>query len=80
MRQNLVCVLNMSKPHLQVWINQQPHELPAGATLLDAVNHIQLQPPFAAAVNMQFVPRTHYGAHVLHDQDHIELISPITGG
>ena len=70
----------MSKPNLQVWINQQPHALPQGATLADAVKLIPLQPPFAAAVNLQFVPRTQYSAHVLQDQDHIELISPITGG
>ena len=70
----------MPNSHLQVWINQQPHELPTGATLADAVSLIQLQPPFAAAVNLQFVPRTQYASRVLQDQDHIELISPITGG
>ena len=70
----------MSNSHLQVWINQQAHTLPLGATLADAVNHIQLQPPFAAAVNMQFVPRSQYASHTLQDQDRIELISPITGG
>ena len=70
----------MPNPSLQVWINQQPHALPKGATLADAVNLIQLPPPFAAAVNMQFVPRTQYAERVLQDQDRIELISPITGG
>lgn len=70
----------MSNSSLHVWINQQPHTLPAGACLADAVNLIRLQPPFAAAVNLQFVPRSQYASHLLQDQDRIELISPITGG
>jgi sulfur carrier protein len=39
-----------------------------------------IQPPFAAAVNLQFVPRGQYAQHALRDHDKIELISPITGG
>ena len=65
---------------IQVWINHEAHSLPLGAVLRDAVQAAQIQPPFAAAVNMQFVPRAHYDAHRLQDQDRIELISPITGG
>ena len=66
--------------HIQVWINQVAHTLPAPSVLADAVEMMGLQPPFAAAVNMQFVPRTQYRTHALRDQDHIELISPITCG
>ncbi len=65
---------------VQVWINQAPHTLTAPATLAHAVMHIGIQPPFAAAVNLQFVPRSRYGEHVLNDGDRIELIAPITGG
>ena len=60
---------------IQVWINQTAYP-----TLADAVAAAQVQPPFAAAVNLQFVPRHRYADHALHDQDRIELISPITGG
>jgi sulfur carrier protein len=65
---------------IQVLINQAPHELPANATLAEAVQSVGISPPFAAAVNLQFVPKTQYASHVLHANDHIELISPITGG
>ena len=65
---------------IQVWINHAAHTLPSGATLRDAVQAAQVRPPFAAAVNMQFVPRALYDTHRLQDQDRIELISPITGG
>lgn len=67
-------------PTIQVLINQAPHELAQGATLADAVQRAGIQPPFAAAVNLQFVPRTQYAQHTLHPNDEIELIAPITGG
>ena len=65
---------------IQVLINQAPHELPTNATLADAVQSVGISPPFAAAVNLQFVPKTQYASHVLQTNDQIELISPITGG
>jgi sulfur carrier protein len=70
----------MSDTPLQVLINQAPHTLPLGATLADAVALSGIQPPFAAAVNLQFVPRGQYAGHALANHDQIELISPITGG
>ena len=68
------------KATIQVLINQAPHELPANATLADAVQCVGITPPFAAAVNLQFVPKTQHASHVLQTNDQIELISPITGG
>lgn len=65
---------------IDVLINQARHALPQGATLADAVAIAGVQPPFAAAVNLQFVPRGQYAAHTLANHDKIELISPITGG
>ena len=70
----------MSDTSLQVLINQAPYSLPQGATLSDAVALVGIQPPFAAAVNLQFVPRAQYEQHHLAHNDQIELIAPITGG
>ena len=70
----------MSDTPIQVLINQSQHTLPQGATLADAVALTGIQPPFAAAVNLQFVPRGQYAQHVLSNHDKIELIAPITGG
>lgn len=47
----------MTSPCIQVWINQVSTELNAPATLSDAIAAADLKPPFAAAVNMQFVPK-----------------------
>jgi sulfur carrier protein len=70
----------MSETTLHVYINQVPHTLAPGATLADAVVVAGIQPPFAAAVNLQFVPRSQYAQHRLAPNDQIELIAPITGG
>ncbi len=65
---------------LQVWLNQQPLTLPLGATLADAVAAVRPAEPFAAALNLQFVPKNQYAHTALADGDRIELISPVTGG
>ena len=70
----------MSNTSIHVLINQAPHTLPEGASLADAIVQAGIQPPFAAAVNLKFVPRNQYSSHTLADLDKIELISPITGG
>jgi len=41
----------MSNTDLTLTINQVPHRLPAGSSLLDAVQRVGIQPPFAAAVD-----------------------------
>ncbi len=65
---------------MKVHINNQAHELPSGATLADAVAVLQPSAPFAAAVNMSFVPNTRYHDTPLCDGDRVDLISPVTGG
>lgn len=72
--------VNTIMPTITLTLNGQPMELPAGATLADAAAASGVQPPFAAAVNLQFVPRNRYGQTPLQSGDQVELISPVTGG
>jgi sulfur carrier protein len=65
---------------ITVTINGSIHHLKANATLNDAIEAIGIKPPFAAAVNLQFVHRQNHDQHRLCDNDIVELISPITGG
>lgn len=65
---------------MQVLINQQAHTLPEPATVADAIAALQAVPPYAVAVNRQFVPRPQHAQHALHDGDQIEVIRPVTGG
>lgn len=65
---------------MKITLNKTAHEIHSGATLADALALLQPQPPFAAAVNMQFVPNTHYAQTLLQPGDDIEVIFPVTGG
>jgi sulfur carrier protein len=65
---------------MNVLINDTPHELAPDARLPDALQAIQAVPPFAVAVNREFVPRSQYPARLLRDNDRIEVIRPVTGG
>ena len=38
------------------------------------------KPPFAVAVNGEFVPQSHYQQHVICEGDLIDVVAPIFGG
>lgn len=65
---------------LQVLINQTPLTLAKGAVLADALVTLQAKPPFAVAINLQFVPKTSYHQTALHNGDCIDVITPVVGG
>ena len=65
---------------MQIFLNRIAHDMDSTSTLADALALAQAQPPFAAAVNLQFVPKTQYAATPLKAGDPIEIIAPITGG
>ena len=65
---------------MQVFVNKNKFELPVGATVADAVRAINAKPPFATAVNTQFVPKTAHTTHTLQPDDEVEVIFPVTGG
>ena len=65
---------------MNVFINHEPRDLPAGATLADALRMCDPPAVFAAAINLQFVPRSSYAQQLLTEGDRIEIIAPITGG
>ncbi len=65
---------------MKVIINQLPQELPEGASLALALAQIEARPPFATAVNQQFVPSSRHAQTLLAEGDDIEVIQPVTGG
>jgi sulfur carrier protein len=65
---------------MNVLINQLPRTLPDGSTVAQALQAEAFVPPYAVAINLQFVPKTQYVQTVLHEGDQMEVISPITGG
>ncbi|MCY1231768.1 sulfur carrier protein ThiS [compost metagenome] len=65
---------------MDILLNGRPLALADSATLADAVSAAQIAPPFAAAVNGQFVPRGAHANTLLAAGDRIDLVQPVTGG
>ena len=65
---------------MRVIANQIPRELPSNSRITDLLAVIEAKPPYAVAVNLQFVPKTHHAEYILHENDQVEIIAPVTGG
>jgi len=66
---------------IALFLNGQPKKVAIGSTLAQAIAVWEYtESNFAAAVNQQFVPRSHYHKTVLNDGDHIDVIAPMQGG
>lgn len=65
---------------MRVIVNQVEYEVPNQSMISDALALIQAKPPYAVAVNMNFVPKTQHSKFALNENDQIEVIAPVTGG
>ncbi|ALS59406.1 MULTISPECIES: sulfur carrier protein ThiS [Pandoraea] len=65
---------------MDIQINQQTLSVADAATLAEALAAYGAKPPFAAAVNGQFVPKTQYAARQLVQGDKVDVVQPVAGG
>ncbi len=65
---------------MRVIVNQIEHELPTQSVISDVLSLIDAKPPYAVAVNLNFVPKTKHSEFLLNENDQIEIIAPVTGG
>jgi len=65
---------------MRVIVNQIEYELSSQSMISDALSLINAKPPYAVAVNLNFVPKTKYDQFPLNENDQIEVIAPVTGG
>ena len=65
---------------MRVIANQIPRELPNNSRITDLLVMIEAKPPYGGAVNLQFVPKTSHAEYILHENDQVEIIAPVTGG
>jgi sulfur carrier protein len=65
---------------MRVIANQIPRELPSNSRITDLLAMIEAKPPYAVAVNLEFVPKTRHAEYILQDNDQVEIIAPVTGG
>lgn len=66
--------------NMDIQINSQPFSLPDGARLSDALALYGAVPPYAVAINGEFVPRAQYWLRVLVAGDRIDVVKPVAGG
>jgi sulfur carrier protein len=65
---------------MRVLVNQNPQELAPASKVSDLLTLIDAKPPYAVAVNLQFLPKSQHADYVLQENDAVEIISPVTGG
>lgn len=65
---------------MEIQINQKPLSLPDGATVADALAAFGARPPFAVALNGQFVARAQHPARALNPGDRLDIVHPVAGG
>ncbi len=65
---------------MRVIVNQIETQVPENSSIDDVLLLINAKPPFAVAINYEFVPKTRHAEEVLHEGDEMEVIEPVTGG
>ena len=65
---------------MRVIVNQVEYELPLQSMISDVLSLIDARPPYAVAVNLNFVPKTKHSEFLLNENDQVEVIAPVTGG
>ncbi|HTP15746.1 MAG TPA: sulfur carrier protein ThiS [Streptosporangiaceae bacterium] len=66
---------------VQVTVNGEPLEVPAGMTLGQVVATVtELATGVAAAVNGEVVPRRSWAGMLLGDGDRVEVVTAVQGG
>ncbi|MFZ4379330.1 MAG: sulfur carrier protein ThiS, partial [Polynucleobacter sp.] len=56
---------------MRVIVNQLEYELPKQSVVTDALTLIGAKPPYAVAVNLQFVPKHQHAQFSLNENDQV---------
>jgi sulfur carrier protein len=65
---------------MHIEVNQKSLTLNETATVADALAAYGAKPPYAVAVNGNFVARARYAQHPLHAGDRVDVVQPVAGG
>jgi len=65
---------------IEIVINQQPLSVPMHATVADALAAYGAKPPYAVAVNGDFVARGVHGRHNVQGGAGLDSVKPVAGG
>lgn len=65
---------------MRLIVNQIEREVALNSSIDDVLLLIDAKPPYAVAINYEFVPKSKHAEVILQDGDEIEVIAPVTGG
>jgi len=65
---------------MDIQVNQVPLSVPEQSTLADALSLFGARPPFAVAVNGEFVARGQHAVRALQAGDKVDVVQPVAGG
>jgi len=65
---------------MRIIVNQVEYELSSQSVISDVLSLIDARPPYAVAVNLNFVPKIKHREFLLNENDQVEVITPVTGG
>ena len=66
---------------MQIQLNGEPYELPAGETVADLLERLELSGRrLAVELNRDIVPRSAHLSTSLSEGDHVEVVHAIGGG
>jgi len=65
---------------MRIIVNQVEYELSSQSVISDVLSLIDARPPYAVAVNLNFVPKIEHREFLLNENDQVEVITPVTGG
>lgn len=65
---------------MNIIINGQNFSIEERGSLKDVIALFGAVPPFAAAINGGFVPRSDYLDTIIEEGDEIEIVYPVVGG
>ena len=66
---------------MNIFVNQEIKDISESPLYMDILlNMLQPKTPFAISLNSQFVAKSNYASTLVQENDHIDIISPVTGG
>ena len=66
---------------MTIIVNGQSHPVDQPLTVAELLRRLEIsQRGTAVELNLQLLPRSQHAAHLLHDGDHLEIVSLVGGG
>lgn len=66
---------------MEIWINGEQQQVPAGTTIAELLDQLNLQPRYVAVErNRELVPRGQHAECLLQSGDRLEVVTLVGGG